>query len=74
MQRETGLVEQTSAAMRLGSGSQRLPSSRLALGSQKAKEGLGCLWIHGHCCLAGGLRSWKPTPSVFSLAEKDDLA
>ena len=25
-------------------------------------------------CLAGGLRSWKPTPNVFSLAEKADLA
>src|SRR5512137_1956634 len=24
--------------------------------------------------LAGGLRSWKPTPNVFSFAEKADLA
>ena len=33
LQRETVLGEQTSAPMRLGSGSQRLPSSPLALGS-----------------------------------------
>ena len=39
-----------------------------------AKEGLGCLWLRGHCCLAGGLRSLKPTPNVFSFAEKADLA
>ena len=40
----------------------------------KAKEGLGCLWLRGHCCLAGGLRSLKSTPNVFSFAEKADLA
>ena len=39
-----------------------------------AKEGLGCLWLRGHCCLVGGLRSLKPTPNVFSFAEKADLA
>ena len=33
LQRETVLGEQTSAPMRLGSASQRLPSSPLALGS-----------------------------------------
>ena len=74
MQRETVLGEQTSAPMRLGSGSQRLPSSHLSLGSPRAKEGLGCLCLRGHCCLAGGLRSSKPTPNVFSLATKADLA
>ena len=37
LQRETVLKEQTSATMRLGSGSQRLPSSRLALGSLKGQ-------------------------------------
>ena len=37
-------------------------------------EGLGCLWLRGHCCLAGGLRRWKPTPNVFSFAEKDEEA
>ena len=36
----------------------------------RAKEGLGYLWLRGHCCLAGGLCSWKPTPNVFSFAEK----
>ena len=40
----------------------------------KAKEGLGCLWLRGHCCLAGGLPSSTPTPNVFSFVEKDDLA
>src|SRR5512136_2853557 len=40
----------------------------------RAKEGLGCLWLRGHCCLAGGLLSWKPTPNVFPFAEKADLA
>ena len=39
-----------------------------------AKEALDCLWLRGHFCLAGGLRSWKPTPKVFSLAENADLA
>ena len=39
-----------------------------------AKEGLGFIWLRGHCCLAGGLRSWKPTPNVFSFAEKADVA
>ena len=74
MQRETGLGEQTSAPMRPGSGSQRLPSSHLALGSPRAKEGLGCLWLRGPCCLAGGLRTLKPTPNVFSFTERADLA
>ena len=74
LQRETGLGEQTSAPMRLGSESQRLSSSQLALGPHRAKEGLGCLWLRGHCCLAGGLRSLKPTPNVFSYGEKADLA
>ena len=74
MQRETGLGEQTSAPMRPGSGSQRLPSSHLALCSPRAMEVLGCLWLRGHCCLAGGLRSLKSTPNVFSFAEKADLA
>ena len=40
----------------------------------RAKEGLGCLGLRGHFFLAGGLRSWKPTPNVFSLAEKADVA
>ena len=43
-------------------------------GKHRAKEGLGCLWLRGHCCLAGGLRSWKPTPNVFSFKQKADLA
>ena len=70
----TALGQQTSAPMRLGSGSQRLPSSHLSLGSPRAKEGLGCLWVRGHCCLALGLRTLKPTPNIFSFAEKADLA
>ena len=39
LQRETVLGEQTSAPMRLGSGSQRLPSSHLALGSPQGQGG-----------------------------------
>ena len=74
LQRETGLGEQTSAPMQLVSGSQRLSSSHLALGSPRAKEGLGCLWLRGHCCFAGGLHSLKPTPNVYFFAEKADLA
>ena len=74
LQRETVIGEQTSAPMRLGSESQRLPTSHLALSSPRAKEALDCLWLRGHCCLAGGLRSLKPTPNVFSFAEKADLA
>ena len=38
------------------------------------KEGLGCLWLRGHCCLAGGLRSWKATPNLFSFTQKTNLA
>ena len=41
LQRETGLGEQTSAPMRLGSGSQRLPSSHLALSSPYVPGGSG---------------------------------
>ena len=41
MQKQTVLGEQTSAPMRLGSGSQRLPSSHLALGSPKGQGGSG---------------------------------
>ena len=41
MQRETGLGEQTSAPMRPGSGSQRLPSSHLALWEASAQGGSG---------------------------------
>ena len=41
LQRETVLGEQTSAPMHLGSGSQRLPSSHLALGSPYGQGGSG---------------------------------
>ena len=40
----------------------------------RAKEGLGCLWLYGHSCLAGGLCSLKPTPNVFSFRQEADLA
>ena len=76
MQRETGLGEQTSAPMRPGSGSQRLPSSHLALWEASGQGGSGQTLAPGggHCCLAVGLRSLKSTPNVFSFAEKADLA
>ena len=38
-----------------------------------SKEVLGCLWLRGHCCLAGGLRGHKPTPKMFSFGVKADL-
>ena len=60
--------------MRLCSGKQWLSNSHLALCSHRAKEGLGCLWLRGLCCLAGGIRGLKPIPKVFSLVEKADLA
>ena len=63
LRRETVIGEQTSAPMRLGSESQRLPSPPLALGPQRAKEALGCLWFCGHCYLPGGLRSLSPPPN-----------
>ena len=40
----------------------------------RAKEALGCLWLRGHCCFAGGLVSLKPTPNEFSFWEKADWA
>ena len=41
MQRETGLGEQISTRMRLGSGSQRLPSYHLDFGSPYGQGGSG---------------------------------
>ena len=38
------------------------------------QKGLGCLWLRGTCCFAGGLLTWKPTPNVFSFVEKQELA
>ena len=43
LQRETGHGEQTSAPMRLGSGSLRLPSSHIALSSPKCEGGSGLI-------------------------------
>ena len=40
----------------------------------RAKEGLGCRWLHGRCCFAGGLHSLKPSPNLASFGEKADLA
>ena len=39
-----------------------------------AKEGLGYLWLRGHCCLAGGFHSLKTIPNVFSFSQEADLA
>ena len=35
---------------------------------------MGCLWLPGPCCFAGGLLRWRPTPNVFSFLEKQELA
>ena len=40
----------------------------------RAKEGLGCRWLHGRCCFAGGLHSLKATPNVASFGKKSALA
>jgi len=60
--------------MRLCSAKPRLPFSPLARWSPQGKEGLGCLWLPGPCCFAGGLLRWKPTPNVFSFVENQELA
>ena len=59
--------------MRLCLGKVRLRISHQPLAPHRAKDGLGSLWLHLHCFLAGGLRSLKPTPNVFCLREKADL-
>ena len=51
-----------------------MPSSHQAQSRHMAKDALGCLWLCGHFCLAGGDRSLKPNPNVFSFTEKADLA
>ena len=52
--------------MCLCSTKQRWPFSPLVLWSPQTKEGLGCLWLPGPCCFAGGLLSLKPTPTCSS--------
>ena len=59
-----------------GSGNQPQPQCFLAQESNtclvltwsyaphRAKDCLGCLWLFGRCCMAGGLRGLKPTPNV----------
>ena len=74
LQSETVFRTQTSVLRYVSSGKRRWPISPVARCSAWANEGLGCLWLRGYCCLAGGLRSLKPTPHVFSFAEKADLA
>ena len=46
----------------------------LSLWSPQAKAGLGCLWLPGPCCFAGGLLSWKAIPNVFSFVVKQGFA
>ena len=69
----TLLGEQTTAPMRLCIAKQRFPFSPLDLWTPYAKESLGCLWLPGPCCFAGGLLSWKPTPKVFSFVDKQEM-
>ena len=68
------LGEHTPAPPRLCSGKQRKPFSHPAGRSPLGKAGLGCLWLPGPCCFAGGLQSLKPTPNVFSFLGKQDWA
>ena len=51
-----------------------MPSSHLALCSHRAKEVMGCLWLLGPYCMAGGLLGHKPTKIVSSCGEKADVA
>ena len=74
LESETLVVEPTTSPMRLCSAKQRLPFSPLALWSPEGNVGLGCLWLPGPCCFAGGLLRWKPTPMVFFFVEKQELA
>ena len=74
LQTETVFRTQTSVLRYVSSGKRRWPISPLPDAPHGANEGLGCLWLRGDCCLAGGLRSLKPTPHVFSFTEKADLA
>ena len=70
----TLLGEQTTAPMRLCIAKQRFPFSPLDLWTPYAKESLGCLWLPGPCCFAGGLLSWKPTPNMLSFMAKQEFA
>ena len=40
----------------------------------RAKEVMGCLWLLGPYCMAGGLLGHKPTKIVSSCGEKADVA
>ena len=60
--------------MRLCSAKPRRPFSPLTLWSSEGTEGLGCLWLPGPCCFAGGLLSLNPTPNVFHFVEIQELA
>ena len=62
LQRETGLGEQTSTPMRLGSESQRLPSSHLALCSPSGQGGSG-LPLAPWALLLGW---WSPQLETYS--------
>ena len=74
LESSTLLGEQTTAAMCLCSAKPRWPFSPLALWSPEGTDGLGCFWLPGPCCFAGGLLSLKPTPKVFSFVENQELA
>ena len=65
LQRESLLVQQTTAPTRLGSGKQCKPFLPPALRSPEGKAVRGCPWLPGPCCFAGGLRCPKPTPHGF---------
>ena len=64
--------QQTTAPTRLRSGKQRTPFSPRALRSPYGDAGLGCPWLPGPCCFAGGLQHPKPTPYGFSFVGKQD--
>ena len=71
---ETLIREHTTGPTSQNSGNQRKLFSHPGRRTPSSKAGLGCLWLPRPCCLAGGLRSLKPTLNVFSFSAKQDSA
>ena len=43
-------------------------------GEHGTKDGLGCLWLRGPCCISGGLHGLTTSPNVFSCGKKAEFA
>ena len=42
-------------------------------GEHGTKDGLGCLWLRGPCCISGGLHGLTTSPNVFSCGKKAEF-